>query len=154
MLQALKALVIHERNQQGALHRALQAKHMGVENPERYATMYPGSTVTTNNTTNTTDGGSGWVKGALLGAALLTGGGGAAAGLARYLSPGTPAPVVAPAASEAKEAPGIEPTTGARTAVPQKPQAWDVVYEEKVKLPDGTWGWKVTKRERLKTDGR
>lgn len=146
MLQALKALVIHERNQQGALHRALQAKHMGVENPERYATMFPGSTVTTNNTTNTTDGGSGWVKGALLGAALLTGGGGATVGLAKYLSPGTPATVVAPAASEAKEAPRVEPTTGV--------QAWDAVYEEKVKLPDGTWGWKVTKRERLKTDGR
>ena len=153
MLQALKALVIHERNQQGALHRALQAKHMGVENPERYATMFPGSTVTTNNTTNTTDGGSSWVKGALLGAALLTGGGGATVGLAKYLSPGTPAPVAASTAVEAKEGPRVEPAVVAPLAA-QKPQAWDVVYEEKVKLPDGTWGWRVTKRERLKTDGR
>lgn len=133
MLRALQALLVHERNQQGALHRAMQAKHMGVESPEQYAATFPGSTVTTNNTTTHNSGG-GWLKGSLLSAALLTAGGGAALGLRGNAEPRT--------GGEAPPAATAPPATP-----PARGKEWDALYE--VQQPDGSW--KQVKRERLKT---
>jgi len=137
MLRALQALLVHERNQQGALHRALQARQMGVEAPEQYAATFPGSTVTTNNTTTTNNAGGGLLKGALLSAALLSGGAGAAAGLLGLQAP--------PAQDRGAPAPGP-------TAPPEKPAQADREYDAvtEVRQPDGSW--KVIRRDRLKRE--
>lgn len=108
-LSAMGALLGHERNQLGALQRAAQAKAMGVSEPEKYGTLFPGSTITTTNNNGS------WLKGALLGAAMLGTGAAGAAGLTGVFN------------KRAAEPPAVVSREGEE----------DVIEEEEQK--DGSW---------------
>lgn len=147
MLDYFRSILAHNYNEQSALHRAMQAKAIGLPEPEKYASVLPGSNQTETNNVTINNSGAGMLKGAILGTALLVGGGGTAAGLAKILTGAPTAPTTAVPAQEASKA---EPATTVPPVAVQKQQAWDAIYEEK--QADGTW--KQVKRERLKTNGR
>lgn len=135
MLEALKALVVANYNQQSAMQREVMAKSQGLA-PEKYSQVYPGSTVTNTTTNNNTAGGL--LKGALLSAAMLATGGAGVAGLAVALRPSEKEKIEVATPTPSTPAP-ISPAT-------PKVRHYDAITEEL--QPDGTW--KQIKRERLK----
>lgn len=111
-------LVLHNLNQQQAMHRAVQAQSQGLD-VTTYGSPFPGSTVTHNTTTNNSGG---ILRGALVGAMMLLAGGAGTVGVSKMLSPSqTPTPPV-------------QPSGAGQTA---KPAAWDAIIEQQ--QGDGSW---------------